>query len=161
METPSPSKSRIVTLKVPSKILQNYPIPASNGSTPTTAKKGGSKKKSTKSASSTIPSSPAGPDDHGPSTTTATAAATGTGHSKSGPKGGASVNANLRALDRSGAPPRKWKLEPIELKSFTGHKFTLKSWTGGQKDNDEPKKKQADSKSPPVDEKPEIKVENA
>jgi hypothetical protein len=155
METPSPSKSRIVTLKVPSKILQNYPIPVNNGSSLTaTTKKGGSKKKSAKSASSTIPSSPAGPDDHGPTTTA-------TGHSKSGPKGGGSVNANLRALDRSGAPTRKWKVEPVELKSFTGHKFTLNSWTGGQKENDEPKTKPAEKKSPSVEDKPEIKVENA
>ncbi|KAF3925166.1 hypothetical protein ABW20_dc0101976 [Dactylellina cionopaga] len=46
--------------------------------------------------------------------------------SRLGPKSsGGAINAGLRALDRSGAPCKKWASSPLTLKSFTGFKFTL------------------------------------
>lgn len=40
---------------------------------------------------------------------------------KLNPKASAGIiNANLRALDRSGAPCRKWKRAPFAIKTFTG-----------------------------------------
>lgn len=40
----------------------------------------------------------------------------------------------LKALDRSGAPVRKWRKAPIEMKSFTGFKYTFTAWNGGPKE---------------------------
>ncbi|KAK6520122.1 hypothetical protein TWF506_000408 [Arthrobotrys conoides] len=49
--------------------------------------------------------------------------------SRLGPKSsGGAINAGLRALDRSGAPCRKWAKAPVTLKSFTGFKFTVKAY---------------------------------
>ncbi|KAF3169689.1 hypothetical protein TWF788_010364 [Orbilia oligospora] len=49
--------------------------------------------------------------------------------SRLGPKSsGGAINAGLRALDRSGAPCRKWAKSPVILKSFTGFKFTVKAY---------------------------------
>ncbi|KAK6340242.1 hypothetical protein TWF730_002007 [Orbilia blumenaviensis] len=46
--------------------------------------------------------------------------------SRLGPKSsGGAINAGLRALDRSGAPCKKWSRAPFTLKSFTGFKFTV------------------------------------
>ncbi|EED12642.1 conserved hypothetical protein [Talaromyces stipitatus ATCC 10500] len=50
------------------------------------------------------------------------------GH-KLGPKANqGAINAGLRALDRSGAPCRKWERKPFQLKSFTGVVWGLSSW---------------------------------
>lgn len=57
----------------------------------------------------------------------------GTGH-KLGPKTNAgAINANLRALDRSGKPCRKWARKAFAVKSFTGVSWDLPSWKGGEK----------------------------
>ncbi|KAK6496780.1 hypothetical protein TWF481_001768 [Arthrobotrys musiformis] len=49
--------------------------------------------------------------------------------SRLGPKSsGGAINAGLRALDRSGAPCKKWAKAPFTLKSFTGFKFTVKTY---------------------------------
>ncbi|EWC43547.1 hypothetical protein DRE_01434 [Drechslerella stenobrocha 248] len=46
--------------------------------------------------------------------------------SRLGPKSsGGAINAGLRALDRTGAPCKKWSKASFTLKSFTGFKFTL------------------------------------
>lgn len=46
-----------------------------------------------------------------------------------GPKANAgAINAGLRALDRSGAPCRRWERKPLQLKSFTGVLWQLPSW---------------------------------
>lgn len=46
-----------------------------------------------------------------------------------GPKANTgAINAGLRALDRSGAPCRRWERKPLELKSFTGVQWQLPSW---------------------------------
>lgn len=59
--------------------------------------------------------------------------AAGTGH-KLGPKTNAgAINANLRALDRSGKPCRKWARKAFSVKSFTGVSWDLPSWKGGEK----------------------------
>lgn len=51
-----------------------------------------------------------------------------TGH-RLGPKANAgAINAGLRALDRTGAPCRKWERKPLQLKSFTGIHWQLPSW---------------------------------
>ncbi|KAJ9616365.1 hypothetical protein H2200_000083 [Cladophialophora chaetospira] len=55
---------------------------------------------------------------------------------KLGPKANqGAINAGLRALDRSGAPCRKWKRKPFTLKSFTGVVWEMPSWKGGDKPN--------------------------
>lgn len=66
--------------------------------------------------------------DHGtkPVITTTT-----TTNHKLGPKANTGfINANLRALDRSGAPCRRWQRNGFQLKSFTGHTWELSSWKG-------------------------------
>ncbi|KAL4878262.1 INO80 complex, subunit Ies4 [Aspergillus karnatakaensis] len=46
-----------------------------------------------------------------------------------GPKANTgAINAGLRALDRTGAPCRKWERKPLQLKSFTGIQWALPSW---------------------------------
>ncbi|KAK9382210.1 INO80 complex subunit Ies4-domain-containing protein [Kockiozyma suomiensis] len=55
-------------------------------------------------------------------------------HSKLGPKANqGSINAQLRALDRTGKPCRRWTKAPLELKSFTGWEWSTVSWAGDQK----------------------------
>ncbi|KAK9459005.1 INO80 complex subunit Ies4-domain-containing protein [Lipomyces oligophaga] len=78
------------------------------------------------------PSSPLlGPSD--PSTAAGTPGGLGSHHathSKLGPKANqGSINAQLRALDRSGHPCRKWTRTTVELKSFTGWEWTISTWT--------------------------------
>lgn len=52
----------------------------------------------------------------------------GAGH-RLGPKANTgAINAGLRALDRTGAPCRKWERKPFQLKSFTGILWQLPSW---------------------------------
>ncbi|KAK9464738.1 INO80 complex subunit Ies4-domain-containing protein [Lipomyces arxii] len=56
-------------------------------------------------------------------------------HTKLGPKANqGSINAQLRALDRSGKPCRRWTSIPLELKSFTGWEWSVKTWYGGPRD---------------------------
>lgn len=46
-----------------------------------------------------------------------------------GPKANTgAINAGLRALDRSGAPCRKWEKQPLRLRSFTGVNWQLPTW---------------------------------
>lgn len=48
---------------------------------------------------------------------------------KLGPKANTgAINAGLRALDRSGAPCRRWERKPLQLKSFTGVVWQLPTW---------------------------------
>ncbi|QKX55024.1 uncharacterized protein TRUGW13939_02115 [Talaromyces rugulosus] len=48
---------------------------------------------------------------------------------KLGPKANqGAINAGLRALDRTGAPCRKWERKALHLKSFTGILWDLPSW---------------------------------
>ncbi|PWY78138.1 DUF1711-domain-containing protein [Aspergillus sclerotioniger CBS 115572] len=48
---------------------------------------------------------------------------------KLGPKANmGAINAGLRALDRTGAPCRRWERKPLQLKSFTGIQWILPSW---------------------------------
>jgi INO80 complex subunit Ies4. len=48
---------------------------------------------------------------------------------KLGPKANqGAINAGLRALDRSGAPCRKWERKPFQLKSFTGVLWQVPTW---------------------------------
>ncbi|KAJ5580178.1 uncharacterized protein N7459_006163 [Penicillium hispanicum] len=48
-----------------------------------------------------------------------------------GPKANTgAINAGLRALDRTGAPCRKWERQPLKLRSFTGILWQLPSWRG-------------------------------
>lgn len=52
----------------------------------------------------------------------------GAGH-RLGPKANTgAINAGLRALDRTGAPCRKWERKTLQLKSFTGVQWQLPSW---------------------------------
>ncbi|KAJ5632161.1 hypothetical protein N7490_008500 [Penicillium lividum] len=46
-----------------------------------------------------------------------------------GPKANTgAINAGLRALDRTGAPCRKWDRQPLKLRSFTGVAWQLPAW---------------------------------
>lgn len=64
------------------------------------------------------------------------------GH-KLGPKANqGAINAGLRALDRSGAPCRKWEKKPFKLKSFTGILWEVPTWR-----TPKPKKQQANGES--------------
>ncbi|KAJ5895568.1 hypothetical protein N7495_007259 [Penicillium taxi] len=46
-----------------------------------------------------------------------------------GPKANTgAINAGLRALDRTGAPCRKWERQSLKLRSFTGVAWKLPSW---------------------------------
>lgn len=38
------------------------------------------------------------------------------------------INANLRALDRTGKPTRKWERKGFQLRSFTGVAWGVSSW---------------------------------
>ncbi|KAF2768843.1 hypothetical protein EJ03DRAFT_351854 [Teratosphaeria nubilosa] len=53
-----------------------------------------------------------------------------------GPKANTgNINANLRALDRTGKPCRRWEKKPLQLKSFTGTVWGLGGWKGNSRDN--------------------------
>ncbi|KAJ5225078.1 hypothetical protein N7468_006303 [Penicillium chermesinum] len=50
-----------------------------------------------------------------------------------GPKANTgAINAGLRALDRTGAPCRRWERQPLKLRSFTGVLWQLPSWRSPQ-----------------------------
>ena len=62
-----------------------------------------------------------------PATTTNNASA----NPRLGPKANTGfINANLRALDRTGTPCRKWQRKGFSVKSFTGVSWELPSWKG-------------------------------
>lgn len=123
----APKKTKLVTLKLASSKLKQFNIPEP------------AKKKKQPVIKAATPASPAqvGGDD----------AATGVStpvKSSLGPRLGlGAINAQLRALDRSGKPCRKWTKLPIHLKSFTGFKYTVPGWNGGPREvkEDEPKLK--------------------
>jgi len=53
-----------------------------------------------------------------------------------GPKANTgNINANLRALDRSGKPCRKWERKPLQIKSFTGASWGTGTWKGYARDS--------------------------
>ncbi|KAK9246290.1 INO80 complex subunit Ies4-domain-containing protein [Lipomyces tetrasporus] len=57
-------------------------------------------------------------------------------HAKLGPKANqGSINAQLRALDRSGRPCRRWTKVPLELQSFTGWEWSVVTWYGGPRES--------------------------
>jgi hypothetical protein len=62
-------------------------------------------------------------------------AATGTTAAhKLGPKANqGAINAGLRALDRSGAPCRKWQKSSFKLKTFTGVEWEIPRWSAPPK----------------------------
>ncbi|KAF7190473.1 INO80 complex subunit 4 [Pseudocercospora fuligena] len=54
---------------------------------------------------------------------------------KLGPKANTgNINANLRALDRTGKPCRKWGKKSLNLKSFTGTMWSMSTWKAPPKD---------------------------
>ncbi|KAI1183451.1 INO80 complex, subunit Ies4 [Nemania serpens] len=58
----------------------------------------------------------------------------GSAYHKLGPKANqGAINAGLRALDRSGAPCRKWTKGGFKLKSFTGVLWEIPRWTAPSK----------------------------
>ncbi|KAI1322550.1 INO80 complex, subunit Ies4 [Xylariaceae sp. FL0255] len=58
----------------------------------------------------------------------------GNSYHKLGPKANqGAINAGLRALDRSGAPCRKWSKGGFKLKSFTGVNWEIPRWTAPPK----------------------------
>lgn len=113
-------QSKIVTLKLSPSTLQNFSI---KQQTPP-KKKTGSSTPAEDNTTSTNNKGPSGPKSN-------------TG----------AINANLRALDRSGAPARKWTRQPIQLKSFTGVKYSIDGWFGGQKDEKQDQNEQNNTSS--------------
>lgn len=66
-------------------------------------------------------------------------ARTPAGAHKLGPKANqGAINAGLRALDRSGAPCRKWNRGGFRLKSFTGVVWEISRWTAPPKSASQP-----------------------
>ncbi|KAJ2970012.1 hypothetical protein NUW58_g9826 [Xylaria curta] len=62
----------------------------------------------------------------------------GNAYHKLGPKANqGAINAGLRALDRSGAPCRKWAKGGFKLKSFTGVIWEIPRWTAPPKSKPE------------------------
>jgi hypothetical protein len=57
----------------------------------------------------------------------------GPGHKLNPKTNAGAINANLRALDRSGKPCRKWARKTFAVKSFTGIMWDIPSWKGGEK----------------------------
>lgn len=58
----------------------------------------------------------------------------GSSHTKSGPKDtDSAINSQLRALDRSGKPPRHWVKAPVQIKSFTNCAFEVPEWASADK----------------------------
>ncbi|KAK9495293.1 INO80 complex subunit Ies4-domain-containing protein [Lipomyces doorenjongii] len=56
-------------------------------------------------------------------------------HAKLGPKANqGSINAQLRALDRTGRACRRWTKIPLELQSFTGWEWSVATWYGGSRE---------------------------
>lgn len=52
-----------------------------------------------------------------------------TANHRLGPKANTgAINAGLRALDRTGAPCRKWDRQPFKLRSFTGVLWQVPAW---------------------------------
>ncbi|KAI9854494.1 MAG: hypothetical protein M1824_000305 [Vezdaea acicularis] len=79
----------------------------------------------------TIDHGAGGPPGRGAGNTSAAYAA-----QKLGPKANqGAINAGLRALDRSGAPCRKWEKKGFQLKSFTGVTWELPCWRAPPKPN--------------------------
>lgn len=72
---------------------------------------------------------------------------------KLGPKANqGAINAGLRALDRSGAPCRKWGRGGFKLKSFTGVVWEVPRWSApskktGEEGNDDSTGASADNSS--------------
>ncbi|AOW06716.1 INO80 complex subunit Ies4-domain-containing protein [Yarrowia lipolytica] len=58
----------------------------------------------------------------------------GSSHTKSGPKDtDSAINSQLRALDRTGKPPRHWVKTPVQIKSFTNCAFDVPEWGSSDK----------------------------
>jgi hypothetical protein len=73
------------------------------------------------------------------------AGATGASH-RLGPKANTgNINANLRALDRSGKPCRKWERKPLQIKSFTGVRWGMSHWKAPLKGDGFPEEGKSDS----------------
>lgn len=67
---------------------------------------------------------------------------------KLGPKASmGAINAGLRALDRSGAPCRRWGKGGFRVKSFTGVVWEVNRWTAPQKSNPEATSEEASTAS--------------
>ncbi|KAI1806837.1 DUF1711-domain-containing protein [Daldinia bambusicola] len=65
--------------------------------------------------------------------------ANGGAYHKLGPKANqGAINAGLRALDRSGAPCRKWNKGGFRVKSFTGVVWEIPRWTAPPKPKPQP-----------------------
>jgi len=64
-----------------------------------------------------------------------------------GPKANTgNINANLRALDRRGKPCRKWERKPLQIKSFTGTFWGMRSWKAPRREESFPSDVKSDSR---------------
>lgn len=124
--TMTTTEKKIVTLRLSPQKLQTFQaamsrpvVAASPASTPEPSKAPAKRKQPRKKlaglSGAATPSSPF-PDDAMPSRGSKSMLA--------------AANAQLRSLDRSGAPCRRWVKEPVEIKSFTGFKYSLPVWCG-------------------------------
>ncbi|KAI0185703.1 INO80 complex, subunit Ies4 [Xylaria flabelliformis] len=90
----------------------------------------------------------------------------GSAYHKLGPKANqGAINAGLRALDRSGAPCRKWTKGGFRLKSFTGVLWEIPRWTAPPKSKQEGSTEEAtasaDSSNKENKEDSQMKSENS
>lgn len=121
-------ESRIITLKLSPSVLSKFPAGELPAGVSTPSNKKSKKAKGAKPGNA--PSSPTGPED-------GSATPSRGQHAKPGPKpGGFVVNAAIKALDRSGAPTRRWTKKPLELKSFTGFQFNVIAWEGEEEEGE-------------------------
>ncbi|KYG45679.1 hypothetical protein M433DRAFT_45170, partial [Acidomyces richmondensis BFW] len=63
-----------------------------------------------------------------------------------GPKANTgNINANLRALDLTGRPCRRWERKPLQIKSFTGTVWGMRSWKAPRREESFPGDVKSDS----------------
>lgn len=153
------SSHKIITLKLPPSVLRTIsqkspslaaPVSAPTSRPPSPSKPGPkarspSKPRHAQDLLSTGPSSRVGSPGPGRSgaggaaAAAAAAASVSTSIAAGGSGGAGSARFTgmmaLKGLDRSGSknPVRRWRKAPIDLKSFTGFKYTLTAWNGGTK----------------------------
>lgn len=129
----------LVTLKLSSKLLTQL-ASSNNGSNLTSLVTTGNNKK---------PNTPKLPQGQASTLSNNTNAVSSATNSTSRGSSNVSTNAARNALDRTGKPVRKWTKSNIELKSFTGFKYEIVTWSGGPKEVTDDDDTLTGNKTPP------------
>jgi len=81
-------------------------------------------------------------------------------HGKLGPKANqGAINAQLRALDRTGKPCKRWSKATFSLKSFTGVQWTIPTWGAPISDQSAPPTPPAGSQMEEISAAPSVTSE--